>query len=79
MKKVYIVTAKHRWQIHRLIDDKPPRMFRPLKVRATSFRYFECIAGQYRQSVEPERDILMPAYSDQTMEEFLIVDSKKTA
>ena len=46
-------------------------MFRPLKLRTVAFKSFESIAGHYRVTEEFEKDILTPAYSNHTMEEFL--------
>ena len=46
-------------------------MFNPVKVQEVVFKSRECISGRYRVPEEFEKDILTPAYSDQTMEEFL--------
>ena len=59
-----------------LTDGKPLGVFRPLKVREVAFRSRESIAGRYRVPEEFEKDILTPAHSDQTMEEFLRLQSR---
>ena len=70
-KQSILLPAEHRWQDDRLTDGKPLGVFSPLKVRAVAFRSLESIVGRYRVIEDFEKDILTPAYSDQTLEEFL--------
>ena len=72
-----LLAAEHRWQDDRLTDGKPLGVFSSLKVRAVEFRSVESIAGRYRVIGDFEKYILMPVYSDQTIEEFLRLSIQK--